>query len=688
MLISPRLCTPAVRPGHRLPALLLTSLALFGLAPSGFAATLSVTSAGDSGPGSLRSAIAAAAAGDTITFDSGAFPASGSAAIALTSGRLVVSKNLTIRGPGARAVTISDSGDGVFIVSGSNTATITVQMSGLTLANSNATSATSNGNGGGIYAFDANMTVTSCTFSGNSANGGGGAVSNNGGTLSFTGCTFNGNTASVGGAVSNNSGGTVSLTNCTLFGNATSVGGHGGGVSSSGTQLTLTNCTLLNNTAASNQSASGQGGGLYNSGAATVASCILNGNNAVGGGPDVFGTVTSGGSNIVGDPNGAAYGFTAAHDQVYVNPKLDPNGLTSNNGPTPTVAVLAGSPAIGADFNNATATDQRGFYRTGAQHTIGAYEYKTSHTHLLWNNPDGRVILWNVAQDGSFTYHIFGPYSDGAPNTPWYAAALATGPDGLSHILWTNPDGRVILWTVSDSGSFTYALYGPYTDGSASTPWSATALSVGPDNMTHILWNNPDHRVFLWNVDSAFNFTNHLYGPYTDGSAGTPWMATALATGPDNFSRIVWNNPSGRVFLWNVDRAFNFTDRSYGPYTDGSASTPWSAKALSVGPDNMTHILWNNPDTRVFLWNVDSAFNFTNALYGPYTDGSASTPWSADALATGGDGFSHILWNNPDTRVFLWNVDSAFNFTNTLYGPYTDGSASTPWKPTAISTGP
>ena len=322
---------------------------------------------------------------------------------------------------------------------------------------------------------------------------------------------------------------------------------------------------------------------------------------------------------------------------------------------------------------------------------------RIGHTHVLWTNPDGKVILWSVAPDGSHTASTFGPYTDGTASTPWTAKALATGPDGLSHILWTNPDGRVILWNVDDAGNFTDAAFGPYTDPAASpsttitvpppTPWSAVALSVGADNLAHLLWTNPDGRVFLWNVDSKFHFTSQAFGPYTDGSPSTPWSATALATGPDNVTRLLWNNPDGRVILWDVDNGFNFTYQVYGPYTDGSPSTPWSATAVSVGPDRVTHLLWNNPDGRVILWNLDAAFGFTDAVYGPYTDGSASTPWSAAALATGPDGLNHLLWTNPDNRIILWSVDSAFGFTDTVYGPYTDGAPSTPWSATAISAG-
>ena len=286
-----------------------------------------------------------------------------------------------------------------------------------------------------------------------------------------------------------------------------------------------------------------------------------------------------------------------------------------------------------------------------------------NHTHLLWNNPDGSASLWNLDATGSLvTSYNYGPYTDdGTAATPWHASALATGPNGLSHILWTNPDGRVILWTVTDSGSFTYGVYGPYQDGAPNTPWSATALSVGPDNVVHILWTNPDHRVFLWNVDSAFNFTNALYGPYTDGPANTPWNATAIATGPDNTTRLVWNNSDGRVILWNVDAAFNFTYAVFGPYNDGSASTPWGASALSVGPDNRTHILWTNPDNRIILWNMDPSFNFTYNVYGP------NAGFSAVATGVGSDNKSRILWSGSDGSAQVWTINADGSYTSVTY---------------------
>ena len=58
------------------------------------AATCTVTNTNDSGTGSLRDAIAMCSSGDTIVF-------SVTGTITLTSGELVIEKNLTIMGPGA-----------------------------------------------------------------------------------------------------------------------------------------------------------------------------------------------------------------------------------------------------------------------------------------------------------------------------------------------------------------------------------------------------------------------------------------------------------------------------------------------------------------------------------------------------------------------------------------------------------
>src|SRR5438876_9216793 len=100
------------------------------------AATLTVSSLGDSGTGSLRTALRDARAGDTINF-------SIRGTILLTSGELLVSKNLNILGPGAGNLVISgNSASRVFHVASRTTVT----LAGITITRGFTT-----GPDGGIY---------------------------------------------------------------------------------------------------------------------------------------------------------------------------------------------------------------------------------------------------------------------------------------------------------------------------------------------------------------------------------------------------------------------------------------------------------------------------------------------------------------------------------------------------------
>src|SRR4029078_7577243 len=77
----------------------ISVLLLCAMAMQTGAATITVTNTNDSGPGSMRQALAVAHDGDRITF-------AVSGTITLTSGGLAVFKNVTISGPGADQLSI------------------------------------------------------------------------------------------------------------------------------------------------------------------------------------------------------------------------------------------------------------------------------------------------------------------------------------------------------------------------------------------------------------------------------------------------------------------------------------------------------------------------------------------------------------------------------------------------------
>jgi hypothetical protein len=128
------------------------------VASSIYANIITVTNTNDSGPGSLRQALADANDGDTINF--AAWPGT----IGLTSGELLVARSITIAGPGAENLAVNGNAKNrVFHVTGGN-----VTISGLTVTNGNASGIQ---RGGGIYNDHSTLTVNNSTINGNVAGG-------------------------------------------------------------------------------------------------------------------------------------------------------------------------------------------------------------------------------------------------------------------------------------------------------------------------------------------------------------------------------------------------------------------------------------------------------------------------------------------------------------------------------------
>jgi hypothetical protein len=286
--------------------------------------TLTVLNTNDSGAGSLRADIAAAGRNDTIVFA----PSLDGQTITLTSGELLINKNLTITGPGAGELTISgNNASRVFEVAKGKQ----VALSGLTISNGLAVA----GSGGGILvdAGGAGLTVSNTILSGNSAaNGSGGAIANFGGTLTVIGSTLSDNQAnSSGGAIMSNGGGTLTVTGSTLSDNHAK-NGSGGAILNLG-MLTVSGSTLSNNSAA-------YGGGILTGQGltgqtATVTNSTLTGNTAAftGGGIDVLGgTLTLNNSSLSGNTAAQEGGgiYTRSAGTVFVK---NSSKMTGNTAP-------------------------------------------------------------------------------------------------------------------------------------------------------------------------------------------------------------------------------------------------------------------------------------------------------------------------------------------------------------------
>ncbi len=273
----------------------------------------------------------------------------------------------------------------------------------------NSVSSTSGGKseGGGIFNHShGTLTVTSSTFSHNSASSSGnnglsqgGGIENDGKLTAVT-STFSNNSVSstsggtsLGGGIFNSGYGTLMVTSSTFSDNSASGNkeGSGGGIENDGS-LTVTVSTFVRNSASSNQDAFGggidnygssaiirfctiysnmseEGGGIWtdptNRNQMNISSSIIAANsaNSAQNGPDISGSLISGGYNLLTNVAGVT-GLDARTDKrvTLSDLKLDPT-LRNNGGPTQTLTLLPGSQAIDAVPRQAcsiTVTDVSG----------------------------------------------------------------------------------------------------------------------------------------------------------------------------------------------------------------------------------------------------------------------------------------------------------------------------------------
>ena len=289
------------------------------------------------------------------------FALSSRGAIVAPADAFRITNPVTIKGPGARELTLTGETMGRVLVATAPG----VVISGVRFEHGVARAPIPRG--GAIF-NTAQLTLNDCVIRNSFADAGGGIWNEAGGTLNLYGCTLTGNSnpdEGEGGAINNR--GTLSAVNCTFSGNNSF---RGGAINDSG-DLTMINCTFTNNAARL------RGGALEVSPGAVAANTIFAGNTAPAA-PDIQGTFTSEGHNFIGKSDGST-GFTHGVNDDIVgtiasprDPLLGP--LQNNGGPTNTHALLAGSPAVDAgDDSRAPRVDQRTFSRVAVA-DIGAYE--------------------------------------------------------------------------------------------------------------------------------------------------------------------------------------------------------------------------------------------------------------------------------------------------------------------------
>jgi hypothetical protein len=403
--------------------------------------------------------------------------------------------------------------------------------------------------GGGAVTVSGTLSITDCSFVGNSAqhangNERGGAIW--AGNMTISGSTFTGNTAGgfnagttggYGGAI--HADGTTSISNCTITGNTETGSSNfsgGGGLCIGFATTTITSCTITDNT-----DNSGYGGGgitnLFGYGV-TLRNTIVAGNTSTNG-PDIRGNVSSTDSvnNLIGiatssysGPGNGVQGNQVGSSTAPIDPKLGP--LQDNGGPTETRALLIGSPALNAgDSNQLGVGDQRGVVRSGGVN-IGAYQASAS--ALFVSGPDTAIAgtPFDVTVEAVDT---FGQTAVGYTGTVTFTSA--------------DPYGATVPadyhYTLADGGVHTFGTGATlYTAGN----WDVTATDTATGSITGTatVTVNPaaaDHLVFLQQATDAA--AGQIITPAVMVAVVDQYWNVLTDDNTDTVTLAVGNNPSG-----------------------------------------------------------------------------------------------------------------------------------------------
>jgi hypothetical protein len=476
-----------------------------------------VTNLNDAGTGSLRQAIldANGNAGADIIDATGV-----NGTISLSTGELMISDDVTINGPGANLLSVSGNNSSrVFNISGG----VTVTINSLTVTGAN---------DGGIFVDGSILNLNNSAVSNNSAYAGGGIYCSEG-ELHLANSTVSGNSAVAGGGgifmTRNFIGGILTLTNSTVSGNSvTGVSAGGGGI-----LLYLSNATLINSTLSNNSGGPSPGGGIFNQGLVTLINSIVA--NSTGGDIYNLGGSVNAEYSLIEDGLGSVTGTNS--NNLTGDPLL---GLLANTGgPTPTHALLTGSPAI--DKGSAVAgitTDQRGSTRPvdissianasgGDGSDIGAYE-ASAVSVTVTTSPSG---LSFVVDGTTYTSSQTFQWLRGSPHT-----ISTSSPQGV--VVNTQ---QYVFDNWSDAGAISHNIIAPLSATTYTASFKtqyyltvnpATGGSIGPSSGFFDAGTNVS---LIAIPDGGYVFTNYTGGPVANPSSAS---TTVFMDGPKTVTAV------------------------------------------------------------------------------------------------------------------------------------------------------
>jgi hypothetical protein len=420
------------------------------------------------------------------------------------------------------------------------------------------------GAGGAIDQANASLSLVGDTLTGNTASGGHGGQGGSGtagpGVGGFGGLALGGGLYTGGGV--------VNLINDTLFMNITQANsGHfqrsqGGAIDAGAGIVLLTNDTIADNVTLANN-VSGVGGGVQNGSAFVSLQNTLVAQNTATTGPDFIGTVQFSDHNLIGNTSGSS-GFSATNGDILNPASIGLGALANNGGPTQTLALQPGSPAIDTGDDAAlttiaqaegvavaNVTDQTGHPRLfGAHIDIGAVEYPPVATALKFVAPPA----FTAGLAGTVQVKVLDQFGNllASDNSDRVTLSGAPFVSGSTTVTVQNGIATFSNLIISQAGTYTLSATSANLTAATSTSFTVTAAAITQPN------------------DPGFE-KPPVGSSYQVDPTGSPWTFAGAAGVAGNGSPVTSGNPNtpqGTQVAWmqnggTISQAVNFAAGTY-----------------------------------------------------------------------------------------------------------------------------
>lgn len=324
-----------------------------------------------------------------------------------------------------------------------------------------------------------------------------------------------------------------------------------------------------------------------------------------------------------------------------------PNGIFRSRNAGATWAPFASR--LGLSVNSLTMSGDGSFLHAGTN--LGAFDLEFVNGPVdvaAASSGESRVLVWSADQLSLAALNSAGHWSSAThndPSTTWTATAIAVGTDGDTRILWQCHDGR---WGLE--------FFGPLRDQIV----TASQISVDPvdiavaaNGKAWMLFTATSGQMFVIQM-GPFDIPTfgHAYGP----AAG--WSAVAIADSAEG-AWVLWRCTDGRAGL-SLHDADGTMLRSF----QWAASPGFAAEDISVGADGRVRLLSTSANAQTQVSTVEAGQLTSSQIYSNFG-------YVPRKISAGADGLTRVLWNYAGGHGSVWllNADNTVKEKHELPHP-------------------